>query len=304
MDVFILGIERSATTWVSKIIEAHPATEVYMEPLSNYISHFSRWPNRLETITNQEEMVDYFESEFKKIKKDKRFFLTKMSDLKSAWKFDFRLANSLFSRFDVKKARNFIELNFHRRNEDFPFKKRNVSQKIIKELRLNFNAGIIPQLNSDAKVIIVVREYAPNILSIIKYVKRGRLKELQDLLDLQGDKNDYLPVLNYWTTSYTRMIEELEKTGTNYILMSHEAILANGEKEIQKLFDFIGLDFDDQVINYFNYSNRNGDGAHNTNRDRQALLNKITKEKKKVDAHLGEYTIDVHPKICELYQLV
>src|SRR5699024_11374203 len=83
--IFVLGIERSATTWVSNILDMHPGTELFMEPLSANISGFKDWPNRFKKIQDLSDKAHYFREEFEQLKKRKRFLLTRISDTNLAW---------------------------------------------------------------------------------------------------------------------------------------------------------------------------------------------------------------------------
>lgn len=302
MDVFILGVERSATTWLSNILEAHPRTDVYAEPMAIFTTYFEKWPDRFQKIEDQGNMADYFVSEFNKIKKEKRFFLSKIYDSPFTWKLDFKLAKICDVRFKSNKARNYRILNFHRREQDFHFDKTTTTSiDVIKELRLNFNPHLLTHINPQAKIIIVVRNYASNIKSIVKYVKAGRLIELKKLLDLKGSKKDYTVLMNYWLNSYNSLFEGLEDSNLEYITISHKNMLANGEGEIAKLYNFLNLELDEQVVSYFNFSNRSGEGIHNTNRDHRDLLERDKKNKIEMDGYLKVEDIGtMHKKVKEV----
>lgn len=299
MDVFILGIERSATTWIANILEAHPRTEVYMEPLSMYTSCFKDWPSRMEKINQREKYAEYFIKEFNKLKRDKKFLLTHMYDSNFAWQKDFSLAQLLAAKFNSIKARNFLELNFHRRAEDFSFTKSDVSFKVVKELRLNFNSNLLADINPDVKVIVVVRDYASNIKSIMKYVKEGGLNELQSILNLKGNEEDYLSLMNYWVESYNSIIEGLEDSKIEHHIVSHSSLLMNGVEEVQKIFSFIKLDVEDQVVKYLGYSNSDGSGKHNIRRSHNDLLKQKVKAQRELAPLLSEEEVvrAVHPKV-------
>ena len=44
--IFILGSERSGSTWLANIFDAHPGVEFYMEPFADYAGIFPEVPGR------------------------------------------------------------------------------------------------------------------------------------------------------------------------------------------------------------------------------------------------------------------
>ncbi len=285
--LFILGIERSATTWVSNLIDAHPAVRVYVEPLSHFTSRFKEWPDRFEKLNHLQEKAAYFKKEFEVIKQRRRWLLTRFSDSPKAWRADMKLSEFLIRKKLANSAINdFYEINFHRKNRLQPKGKETAHLEAIKELRLNFNAEVIPFIDANARVIVVVRDMAANVQSILKYIENGGLAELKKLLiDHYGSVN-VETVFKYWRDSYNELLHQLEKDKTPCFTLNHTHLMREPEHAIQAVCGFIGLKNPGPIINYFKQSNREGAGLHNTNRDHKMLLEQNRKARQEVYPHI------------------
>ncbi len=297
--IFILGIERSATTWVSNLIDAHPAARVYVEPVSAFTSHFNHWPNRFEEIDDLEAKAAYFKKEFEIIKQRKNWLLTRFLQSQRAWKADLGLAKFLIRKKLATDAVNdFYEINFHRKNLFEGKKQKKAKIEAVKELRLNFNAAIIPYIDANARVIVVLREAAANIQSILKHINRDGLAELKQLLlEHYGEVNE-VSVFKYWRDSYNRLLYQLERDGTPHLTVFHNDLISDSEATVKAVCDFIGLNNSAPVMEYFHQSNRKGKGLHNTNRNHGELLEQKRRARDKIYPEIKNLLAqsDFHPK--------
>src|SRR5699024_7018333 len=250
--VFILGIERSATTWVANIVDCHPQAEVFMEPLSRYTSGFKAWPDRFVRIDDSERMATMFASEFEKLKKHKRFFFSRWFNQPWAWRVDFSLADAARKKIQVNRVEDFLELNFHRRSEVFFLPKEPTPDTVIKELRLNFNASIIRQLDKASTIIMVVRDMASNICSMQKQLDEGNLVELKQALFNRYGTIDYESLCNYWWESYRSLLHSLDQLGMNYLIIDHTDLLTDTKTTVEQLFQFMGCEVPQQALCYIN----------------------------------------------------
>lgn len=284
--VFVLGIERSATTWLSNILDMHPASELYMEPLSQNISRFKEWPDRFTNIEDKSAKANYFYNEFLHLKNRKRFLFSKISDADWAWKTDMETAQKLWKISPF--ARDFFELNFHRRQTTgYPPKSDNPLQ-IIKEVRLNFNAPVIKQIDQKVRVVVILRNYAATVQSIQKQIKKGNLKELSQLLkDKYGD-TDTESVFEYWAQSYNTLLHDLDSEKINYLLVEHEDLITAGSNTVDKILDFLGLDSASSVYKYLQASNKSGSGKHSTNRSHAEVLEQNRQAERTIYPQLAE----------------
>ena len=306
MDIFILGVERSGTTWLSNILESHPQTDVFMEPLSIHISYFSKWPNRFVDIIEKEIYAQYFIKEFDKLKKRKRLFLSKIKDARINWDIDYFLASKINDRIPNSYMRDFLELNFHRFGNDFHFYKQNVKKKVIKELRLNFNPDIIKYINNSAKILVIIRPFWSTIMSIKNNSEKGRLVELNKLLkNVVSSNNLYINYFDYWLNSYNSLLYKLDQTHMEYHVIYHDALIANHNR-IMDIFNYLNLDWNSNVSKYLEYSIQRGVGSQNTNRDPEQLKKKEESYKNFIYKELNSYICktkshNLHPNLKRFF---
>ena len=200
--IFILGIERSATTWVANIVDHHPATEVYIEPLSCFTSRFKKWPGRFVYLENFDNKSAYFKKQFALIAKNKHLFCTRFSNSREAWAIDLYLSDILVRKnMAGNRIKDFNELNFHRKDQRFFVKKEPPLHTVIKEVRLNFNAGLIAAIDAEAKVLIPIREMASCVRSILSQLEQGHLVELKKQLVQKYDTISPQTIARYWYDS-------------------------------------------------------------------------------------------------------
>lgn len=295
--VFVLGTERSATTWVSSILDMHPATELYMEPLSQNASRFKEWPDRFANIKDVSAKASYFRDEFSNLKKRKKLLFSRISNADWAWTVDMKIAQKLWKISPF--ARDFFELNFHRRQTTgYPPKTENPIQ-IIKEVRLNFNASVIKKIDQKARVVVILRNYAATVQSIQKQINKGNLKELSQLLkDKYGD-TDIETVFEYWAQSYNTLLHDLDSDKINYLLVQHEDLITAGSNTVDGILNFLGLDPAPSVYDYLQASNKSGSGKHSTNRSHAEILEQNRQAERTIYPQLAEHIArtEFHPEL-------
>lgn len=295
--IFILGIERSATTWVANILDHHTRTDVYMEPLSQFNSRFNRWPNRFTQLKHFGQRATYFLEEFEILQEHRRFFLTQLSETSFAWQTDLKLVQFLVQKqIATNTTKDFLELNFHRKNRQISVSKQPPLNTVIKELRLNFNAALIPVLDEQAQVLVVIREPASTIRSILEQIEQGNLVELASDLNRYYGEISLQTICTYWYESYSTLIETLENESTSYRMVSHIDLLKDREEAVDQIFDYVGLPLTSEVKRYLQLSNQSGSGKHSTERsvdellvqmenDRKAIYPRVKNEMKKIQHH-------------------
>lgn len=296
--IFILGIERSATTWVASILDHHPKTDVYMEPLSNFISGFEQWPDRFTKLDDLPERADYFNEQFAVLKNHRRFLLSRFSDSPTSWQFDLKAAEFLTQKkLATSATRDFLELNYHRKEGKMSVKKEPPLQTVIKELRLNFNAGLIPELDDSTKVLVTVREMASCVRSILQQFKQGNLVELKgDLIKKYGDIS--LPIVcRYWRESYAALFKTLSNKQISHQIVSHTDLLKSANQTVSKFLAFLDLDMTPGIQEFLAYSNQSGSGKHDTKRSREALLTQMQEDRELIYPKVGRELeqVEAHP---------
>lgn len=286
--IYILGTERSASTWVANILDHHPQMDVYMEPLSSFNSRFKNWPNRFERIDDIEQKADEFKIEFDIQRKHNRFFLTRFSDSSKAWQTDLRLAHFLVrKKLAPDPVRDFVELNFHRKNRQLAVKKKKPLQTVIKEVRLNFNVALISALDASPKVIVTIREMASCVNSMMKFIGQGQLVDLKKDLEMEYGKADFKILCRYWFESYSALLETLRNQKIPYEIVSHTELLKNSIVGSEKIFRFLDVLYAPQVKKYLESSDKAIEGIHSTSRNRKELLQQIQDDRKHIYSLIG-----------------
>lgn len=306
IDVFVLGVERSATTWVSNILEAHPDTRVYMEPLSSSVSGFESWPERFSKLQNPDHFARYFQDEFANLNHRRRFLLTRYFDAGLAWSTDNIFAILVDKYLNLDSARDFRQLNFHRINDEFEFPSKRKGITILKEVRLNYKAEIVKKINPDAKVIVPIRGYGPVIESIKKYFRQGSLVDLKRSLNKKlGKKITTKCIFKYWYCSYNILLKRLERENIEHTVLYHREILEN-RSTAKEIFEWLGLKESTTVEEYLLQSAQRGSGKHKTRREPSSLLKKAKKSKKRIKSNysfIGDYPkVDTHPDLKPFFR--
>jgi len=307
-NIFILGSERSGSTWLSNILEVHPETEFLMEPFAQHLNLFSGFPNRniyvdslythstreIKAIINDLEKRKYSltasrNSHWIKFQLD-RFIVDFMFGLSSATKFRVPLKIAQHKNLNLNTSEISV---LH-----LPRKSKNASLKVIKELRLNFKSKIISQIIDDPYFIVPIRHPGAQIKSIKKLFEKKQLGELNtsfkyfietilsqirfskyfDLIDKFNWKEDIDYKLGiWWLINYEVLIEDLKSADCKFLIVYHEELSEDVNSEVKKIFDFIGISLDQQVIRYLNQSSKHESrkfATMNTQRDSKIFYKK------------------------------
>lgn len=299
--IFIAGIERSASTWVSNLLESHPDTDVFMEPLSIFTTRFEKWGSRFDVVDDLGKKADYFRSEFSVLKNRKRWFLTKFTEQSTAWNLDLTLAEFLVRKnIATDSVKDFYELNFHRKDsyQRIP-KSEHDRVDVVKTLRLNFNPKLFEQIDQDSRLIITIRDMASNVQSILKQFKQNNLSELKAAIINEYGAADVESVFKYWRDSYNSLLKFKEDSSVPVFLFDHTQILMNQEKALIDLMNFTGLKSSKSVKEYLEASNRSGEGVHNTDRSHEMLLKQIKANREYIYPKIRTLldSSDLHPEL-------
>jgi hypothetical protein len=234
-------------------------------------------------VENHEELARYFDQEFEKLKKHRRFLLSRFSDSAKAWRIDLRWAKKIARKWEASTAASdFLELNFHRKNRRFSVEKQEPPQTVIKELRLNFNAGLISKLEQQGNIIVVIREMASCVRSILGQMNKGNLIELKKDLAQQYGEITPQTLCSYWVDSYSALLRDLQSDSTSFKLVAHTDLLYRTDATVKDMLSFLNLELHPTVNHYLSWSDQSGAGKHNTMRNRQQLMKQMQEDRKKI----------------------
>lgn len=288
--LFILGVERSGSTWLANIVDAHPESQLYMEPFAPRVEVFPDFPDRLVYLTDTNgylrkhvwEGMEHLEGHKypffhrRNGSRIERFLvyqaLFPLSELatRGAQRFGFErpLAHLRFKNLNKNRIEN-PKLN--RLSESAA-----ASLVVIKELRLNFKVGVIADLWPDSKALVIVRNPLSQIASILRLLRAGKLHDLRSALHAiveharehrrfetyenalaALDPDDLVHrVAAYWFLNYATLLEDLDRHNRAYHLVRHETLCQAPQEQRRVILEFLGLPDDAQTERYVRWSTR------------------------------------------------
>ncbi len=284
---FILGCERSGSTWLSNVLDAHPDIEFFMEPFADYADLFPGFVGRnLYMEHHSDSMMNILKKGYDNISRHK-YPLLYRREKSLYWKIADIFITNLYSNIGrwqhfstPVRVKQFQLLNLNSLNVPIKWqvkKNKNAVLAITKELRLNFKVGILKRVFPQAKFLIIVRHPGAQVASIIKLFRRGNLREMKKslhslypylcasnhfdkyskyykYLDSEDDTRDML--LLWWLINYETLIEDCKRFGVDYRVVYHEDLSEAPDKEYQKIFTFLDLDYPLDVQSYISCSTR------------------------------------------------
>lgn len=282
---FVLGCERSGSTWLSNVLDAHPDVEFFMEPFADYANLFSGFPNRNLHVDNQSGgLADVVSEGYGKLR-GRKYALFYKPGRHAYWqKFDRSLVATYsrigkWSTFGPSLAcQQFELLNLNRKSVPLAVQNRKNPSPLIqvtKELRLNFKAGLLHKAFPDAKIIIAVRHPGAQVTSIQRLMNKGHLGELQRSLlslypslrassffDSYSQHYDcldqtsfgYEALLLWWLINYQTVISDCQRYGLNHKIVFHEELSDAPLKHFKSICEFLELPYKDEVGAYLDHS--------------------------------------------------
>lgn len=278
---FILGCERSGSTWLSNVLDAHPDVEFFMEPFADYAGLFPGFPSRnLYLDHGCETLADIVSRGCDDLQRIKYLLFYKRTRSVS-WKRVDRAVTRLLSDTGRWKTFNtpvrvkqceLLNLNL----ADVPIawqvrKSRVPVVTILKELRLNFKVGLLQRVFPQSKYIIVVRHPGAQITSIMRLFRKGHLGELRRSLHAlyaylrESDRFDkyatYYKCLDdvdnvremlllWWLINYEVAIEECKRYKVDYRIAYNEKLSEAPEDTFREVFSFLELEYAQNVNDY------------------------------------------------------
>lgn len=281
--IFILGCERSGSTWVSNIFDSHPRTLYFFEPFAEQLCIFPELPSRNYYF----DYVDQGLAELVKCRLD-QLYRMKNPFLFADHHYSFlqRIENSIVQLYrewngiDPKEGplilqrQHSLSLNRQRRHSGIQVKKvitdRHAGANVIKELRLNFKISLLATLYPNSKYLVTIREPGAQIQSITERIEKGSLKELHNSLKslwrfVIGNERFYkykdaicdweqftLPqqLAWWWLIQYEILLEDLTNYNLDFFLIFNEQLSVDPVAISEQIFRFCELDLHPNVRNY------------------------------------------------------
>lgn len=309
--VFILGVERGGSTWLSNILDASPDVVFYMEPFVHMARFFREFPSRLLYLGDGAPLLEEALRERMPELYRYKYPLWDRHDAPPLARFAVQALLSLLREGGrlagvdaplTVTRHHLLSLNQqHDRPLRYQQKAHDLKATVVKELRLNFHVPLLRRAFPGARFLVALRNPLAQLDSMHRQFAKGRLVQLREVLwafpeALAGQQRfakyaealaaiDASSMLHraaaYWFVNYGTLIEELEATGAAYRIVRNEALSERPEEESQAVYSFLGLPYPDEVAAYVRRSSQGGGevaSVMDTTRDSRAYYRRVTRE--------------------------
>ncbi len=300
-SVFVLGCERSGSTWVGNILDSHPDVEFFMEPFAPYADFFPGFPGRHGEFV-EDRHIAAVRAGFQALRGSKYPLVYRPgcpAILAATERRLIGLSGRLRKRLRLPRltADRYALLNLNTRDVPagrLPMKRSRPTCVVAKELRANLKIPFLRKCFPDAGFIVCIRHPGAQIASIMRLWERGGLWELRASLGelrqalsgngrlgrygrCQPDGNDSMEALlaAWWFANYDILFGDLASSGARFMIVEHEKLSASPMEGTAQIIGFCGLRDDEQVRRFIKWSTSRKEGepvsALDTRRDSAAF---------------------------------
>jgi hypothetical protein len=283
--VFVLGCERSGSTWVANILDAHPDVELWMEPAADYagllpeLADRNAWcgaPAAREVESLRAGLAGLARAKYPLLYRPGRWPGLRAVDTRAARAV--RTACRRASRPTPAWVSRYELLNLH--TSQIPArlqtrKHRAPRQVVVKELRLQLKANLVAAAFPAARAIVTLRDPVTQVASMVRLLGTGGLAELGRALHRFPDAVARQPRLRpwaelvraaeraegpaprlalYWLVAYQTLLEDLEACGLPHRVVRHEVLSRDPEAGGAELLAWCGLPPSAEVMRYVRWS--------------------------------------------------
>jgi len=326
---FILGCERSGSTWLSNVLDAHAGVEFFMEPFADYAALFPGFASRnLYVEGNSKRLEDIVKKGYDDLGEKKYKYFYKRGGNLHWKKIDKLIANFSLRTLGWQNAgiqvKQYQLLNLN--SVDIPVRRqtkkiRTPELAVTKELRLNFKVSLLQKVFPSARYIIVVRHPGAQVESIMKLFRKGNLGELRNALLFLYDSlrisrrfNKYsagYKILNtahemremlllWWLINYETVIEDCKRYNLDYKIVYHDDLSEAPVDSYEKIFSFLGVNMTQDVSDYINYST--GGGVRKRSADLCSPVNTVRDSSRHSKNSISNIDINIQKSVSDLYR--
>jgi hypothetical protein len=278
---FLLGCERSGSTWLGNILDAHEEVDFIMEPFAPYASLFPGFPERnlylRESSTAVEELVRQglgrvLSKKYPLLYRPGRSVHWKVADRYVMT--GLRMVHQQLSGAPGLRYLQWHLLNLNHSKVPVSMQGRKTSPPrhfVVKELRLNLKIRMLVKAVPQARFLIIVRNPAAQLTSIRRLIEKGYLQELAAALkSLSANPyQDHYPdrfekwfesdvlvdvLVAWWFLNYEILIADVRDSGVPMMLIRHEQLAAGPNVWSEKILAFLGLSLSQSVKEYLQSS--------------------------------------------------
>lgn len=283
--IFLLGCQRSGTTWLANIFDTNPATLLFMEPFSVPYALFPEFPGTNTFVEKVDEDLAAWLREClpKRLLRYKHFVCERSITHPSWFQVDRWLARLVgratrFGPASMQNAAKWFELlNLNRAEKLSPICQKDSEAPFwcIKELRLAGKIPLLLEAFPNAQYAVLIRHPAATVHAIETWFSRGRLIELQRDLTTYLDDLQSQPIAGpyraqiercrngsmahrlalYWRVSYETIARRLEGNADCHFV-TYEELATEPRRVVAALWAKLGLQTTDSLDAYLQSSTK------------------------------------------------
>jgi hypothetical protein len=282
--VFVLGAQRSGTTWLANIVDSSPDTLLFMEPFSRLNGVFPEFPATSVCMRESTPALDQLLREDMPRRLMRHKYLLSPRSMVDPGRFRReRWLAQWLKRFAPpplrRRAHQFEQLNLNRFEGKAPLvtKSRSPRVAVVKELRFALKVPVLKSAFPGARFVVIVRHPCATVHSILTWFDRGSLVELHRDLETYLDDITAQPIASsygdelararsgglahrvalYWRISYETLFSQLDGD-PNAELLVYERLAAKPRETTTTIFDRSGIPYSQEVDAYLSSSSRGG----------------------------------------------
>ena len=268
--VFLLGTQRSGTTWLANIFDSHPECLHYYEPFAPAYKLFPYFPGEFQHVAPPASaLAGRLRIDLPRLQSHRSKLFDPIHATRGQFEMEARLMGKLetaYRRFHLTPLRfaaqfNLLHLNRLGQRPVAYFEKGEIRVTAIKEVRLYFKAALFADAFPEAKFVHVVRHPAAVVSSMDHHLKRGRLIEIKANIGrfvaevrAQGALSRYEPVLArvrdghlfdalaaYWRVANEELERELAVEPSRSLSLVYEDLATDPLARTASMFAWCGL---------------------------------------------------------------
>lgn len=275
--LFLVGTQRSGTTWVANVVNRSREVALFFEPFQKGLGLFDAFPEEpvylesaskslIDSLLSQHGGMVSRAERFYPQEKWKRLAAGKLVDkLYNLSRTGLSYRSGLVRQLRVTQQWHGDKVWEHLVHKEPPLR------PFVKETRLHLKVPVLFQTFPHTRIALLLRHPYPVIVSILKWFERRSLSELkrkleyifdvynsQNFLDarerelvdlaLKGSIEDKL--LAQWFISNDRAVAFCESNEIAAKIFVYEALCKNPLKQFEEMFEFYGLEFEAPVKEY------------------------------------------------------
>ncbi|MCI0453303.1 MAG: sulfotransferase [Candidatus Latescibacteria bacterium] len=191
-QVFLLGTQRSGTTWLANIFDSHPECLHFYEPFAPAYRLLPYFPNEFEWLSPPAPaLAERLRADLPRLVSHRSIFFDPVHATRRQFEREAWLMGKLeaaYRRFHIAPLRfaaqfNLLHLNRLGQKPVAYFEKGEIKVTAIKDVRLYFKAAFLAEALPDARFIHIVRHPAAVVGSMDHQLKQGRLVEIAAHID-------------------------------------------------------------------------------------------------------------------------